>query len=244
NMKKIDLSSLKREKDFLIIDYPNYKVVFTTAENNRSFDKHTEEGLKALESIKGDFKVDEVVYISQVHSKDVICYTGDDISNIECDGIITNVKNIAIGAFTADCVPIILINEKRKVISAIHSGWKGTIKGIVKEALKKMEEEYNCESSETIAYIGYHNRVCSYEVSEELKELFLKETQIPEDVLFKGRNLNLEEVILKDLKEQDVKEENIYSLPLCTYCSSDIKLHSYRKSVGTYGRLFSFVILK
>ncbi|MGL5149251.1 MAG: polyphenol oxidase family protein, partial [Clostridium sp.] len=143
-----------------------------------------------------------------------------------------------------DCVPIILINQEKNIICSLHSGWKGTITNIVKEALLKMKDQFGCDNTNTIAYIGAHNRVCCYEVSHELKEKFLDETKIKEEVLFKGRNLNLEKVIEKDMKELEIKEENIHYLPLCTYCSNDIKLHSYRKSEGTYGRLFTFVILK
>ena len=53
----------------------------------------------------------------------------------------------------------------------------------------------------------------------------------------------MEECILKDIRDLGIKEENIYALPLCTHCTEEIKLHSYRKSKGLYGRMFSFVIL-
>ncbi|MGL5151864.1 MAG: peptidoglycan editing factor PgeF [Clostridium sp.] len=243
-MKKIDIKSLEKFKDFLIVDKEKYKVIFTTAELNRSFDKHTKEGLIALNSIKNEFNIDKIIYTSQVHSNKVIQYTGDDISDVECDGIITKIKNIGIGAFSADCVPIILINEEKEIVCSLHSGWKGTIKSIVKEALINMEEQFGCNNKNTIAYIGAHNRVCCYEVSDELKVKFIDETNIKEDTLFEGMNLNLEKVIENHMKEAGIKEGNIYYLPLCTFCSKDIKLHSYRKSEGTYGRLFTFVILK
>lgn len=243
-MNKITIEGLKEYKDFLILELEDFKVVFTTAKDNRSFDRHTEEGLNALDSIKEEFGVKEVIYTKQVHSDFVVKYEGEDVKEIECDGIVSNKKDVALGVFTADCVPIILINKELGVASAVHSGWKGTIKGIVKDALKKMEEEYGCNNENTIAIIGPHNRVCCYEVSEELKEKFVTETKMKETDIFKGRNLNLEEVIKKDLKEMGVCDENLYSLPLCTFCEENIKLHSYRKSVGTYGRLFTFVIKK
>ena len=74
-------------------------------------------------------------------------------------------------------------------------------------------------------------------------EKFIEEKNIDKDLLFKGRNLSMEECILKDIRDSGIKEENIYSLPLCTHCTEEIKLHSYRKSKGLYGRMFSFVIL-
>lgn len=243
-MNKISIHNLKQYKDFLILDLNEYNVVFTTAKNNRSFDRHTEDGIEALNTLKEEFNVKKVIYTRQIHSDYTIIYEGIDINDEECDGIVSSVKDVAVGVFTADCVPIILINKEKGVFSAVHSGWKGTIKGIVKDALRKMEKDYGCDNKNTLAIIGPHNRVCCYEVSEELKERFVYETKIQEEKIFKGRNLNLEEIIILDLKNSGVEENNIYSLPLCTYCEENIKLHSYRKSEGTYGRLFTFVIKK
>ena len=118
------------------------------------------------------------------------------------------------------------------------------MENIENSTIEAMNREYNTEYKDVKVYIGPHIRKCCYEVSQELKETFLEETGIPEDVLFDGRRLSLEECILKDIREIGVLEENIYTLNLCTYCNEDIKLHSYRKSNGDYGRLFSFVILK
>ena len=70
-----------------------------------------------------------------------------------------------------------------------------------------------------------------------------KKKNINPEILFEKRNLNLEACIVQDLKESGLKDENINSLNLCTHCSEEIKLHSYRKSDGAYGRMFAFVIL-
>ena len=161
----------------------------------------------------------------------------------EGDGLITNIDNTAIGVFTADCVPIIIIDDNNNM-AAIHSGWKGTYNSIVLRTLEKMREEFNTDINSIKIFIGPHIRECCYEVSSELKEKFLNKTKIKENTLFNGRNLSLEECILKDIRSFNIKEDNIYSLNLCTHCEKDIKLFSYRKSVGTYGRLFSFVFYK
>ena len=140
--------------------------------------------------------------------------------------------------------------HQEQLLDIVNTGEEKTfnIKSIKVSATKKtieaMNREYNTEYKDVKVYIGPHIRKCCYEVSQELKETFLEETRIPEEVLFDGRRLSLEECILKDIREIGVLEENIYTLNLCTYCNEDIKLHSYRKSNGDYGRLFSFVILK
>ena len=246
-MKKIRPTELVKYKDYLVIDNENYKVVFSTAEEGKNFNRHTEDGIRTLKELKNEFEIEDVLYLRQVHSEYVVIdedIDRDRIIEMEADAIISNSKNIALGVFTADCVPIILVDEKNKVGAAIHSGWKGTFNSITKKTIIKLKEKYGSDTGNIKAYIGAHIRECCYEVSEELKEKFINEKQIDEELLFKGRNLNLEECILKDLREEGLKEENIISLDMCTNCSKEIKLHSYRKSEGDYGRLFSFLILK
>nr|WP_206151660.1 peptidoglycan editing factor PgeF [Clostridium sp. SM-530-WT-3G] len=229
------------------IQEDNYKVIFTNAELGRSFNRNTEDGVAELNSLVCEFNSDEIIYLKQIHSDKIFRYDRKDSESIkdnEGDAIITNEKNVIIGVFTADCVPVILVDEVKGVSSAIHSGWKGTFASITYKTIKRMEKEFDCNPSHIKAYIGPHIRKCCYEVSEELKQKFIDEkTDIPESTLFSGRNLNLECCIFDDLKKAGVNDDNINVLDLCTYCSDTVKLHSYRKSNGSYGRMFSFVIL-
>lgn len=245
-MNSIHLEDFNKRKDFLILDNEKSEVVFSTAKDDRSFNRNTEEGVNALNSIKKDFNVNEILYIKQIHSDKVLNYEGQiDFIENEGDAIITNKRNVAIGIFTADCVPVIAINEVDGVIAAIHSGWRGTFNSITKKTLEKMTEVYKVNHKNTKIYIGAHIRKCCYEVSEELKEKFIEEKKdIDKNELFNGRNLSLKECILKDALDSGISENDIYDFDACTYCEDEIKLHSYRKSNGSYGRLFSFAFLK
>ncbi|HCW54150.1 MAG TPA: peptidoglycan editing factor PgeF [Clostridium sp.] len=246
-MNKIELNSIKKKKDFFEIQEDNYKVIFTNAELGRSFNRNTEDGVAELNSLVDEFDSNEIIYLKQIHSDKIFRYDKKDLQSIkdnEGDAIITNEKNVIIGVFTADCVPVILVDEVKGVSAAIHSGWKGTFASITYKTIERMEKEFNCNPVHIKAYIGPHIRKCCYEVSEELKQKFIDEkTDIPESTLFSGRNLNLECCIVDDLKKAGVNDENINVLDLCTYCSDTAKLHSYRKSNGSYGRMFSFIIL-
>jgi YfiH family protein len=238
---------IERFKDYLVYDSPKYKVVFSTAEDGKNFNRHTEDGQKTLEGLKDEFNVDDVLYLRQVHSDRVVIDNNidrDKLLETEADSIITTKRNVATGVFTADCVPIILIDQKKMVCSAIHSGWKGTFNSITKKTIKSLKQNYGSDAKDIKVFIGAHIRKCCYEVSEELKEKFCLEKSIERDTLFNGRNLNLEACILQDLLEEGISEDNIISLNYCTNCSNEIKLHSYRNSNGDYGRLFSFIILK
>ncbi|MDU5105999.1 peptidoglycan editing factor PgeF [Clostridium sp.] len=237
---------LKKEKDFLIYELGKINIVFSTAENDRSFNRHKDFGVYNLNSIVKDFNLDNIQYLNQIHSDNVFVYNkiNGDIRSKEGDALITKEENTAIGVFTADCVPIIIADVKNNIIASIHSGWKGTFNSIVLKTLNKMQKDFNIDINETKVFIGPHIRQCCYEVSYELKESFIEKTKIEESKLFKDRNLSMEECILKDIREFGIKESNIYSLKLCTHCEEDIKLYSYRKSIGTYGRLFSFAFIK
>lgn len=246
-MNKLKISDLKQYKDFINIHKQGFDIYFSNAENNRSFNRSTEEGINELQSLKKEFYVNDVAYVKQIHSDIIYEYndnTKENFINNEGDGIITNVKNTIIGVFTADCVPVIIVDKKNKVSAAVHSGWRGTISSITKKTIQKMIDDYSSNVNDIEVYIGPHIRKCCYEVSEELKQRFVEETKIPEDVLFNNRNLSMEECILKDLRELNVPENSINSIDLCTYCSNEIRLHSYRKSDGAYGRMFAFIILK
>ena len=246
-MNYLNVNDFKVFKDFWVLEGEKINLVFSNAEMNRSFNRHTEEGINNLLSLKEDFNVNEVQYIRQIHSDKVFVYKGNDEEFIENegDGIITNEKSVIVGAFTADCVPVLLVDEVKCVVGAVHSGWKGTFNDISKKAVGKMIKEYGSNVEDIRAYIGPHIRQCCYEVSEELKEKFIEKfNMIPEENLFNGRNLSMELCIESDLKTIGLKDENIYSLKLCTHCEKESKLFSYRASNGTYGRLFSFIYIK
>jgi len=246
-LNKLDLKLLKKKDDFIIIDDKKFQIVFTNAEKGRSFNRNTEEGIQELNSLQKEFNMNDIIYLKQIHSDKILKYTLNDksIKDEEGDAIITNEKNVIIGVFTADCVPIILIDEEKEVIAAVHSGWKGTFESITLKTIEKMKREFNTNEINIKAYIGAHIRKCCYEVSEDLKIKFIeKKKTINNEELFNENNLNLEACIVDDLKRAGVKDYNINSLNLCTYCSDDIKLHSYRKSQGSYGRMFSFIMLR
>ena len=166
-MNIIDLNNLQRYKDFIIIEGDKVNIVFSTAERGRSFNRNTDEGRENLDSLKKDFMAKEVVYLNQIHSDKVFVYEGNDLEFIknEGDALITDKEKVIIGAFTADCVPVILVDETKGVIAAIHSGWKGTFNSITKKTIEKMVSEFGSDSQDIKAYIGPHIRECCYEVS-------------------------------------------------------------------------------
>lgn len=234
---------IKDDYEFLI--YPLEKgisVGFSTAKGGLNFNKNTSEGLSNLNKLREWFSVKEVIYLSQVHGADVYDYKcGDNLVNKEGDGLVTSEKNTIIGVFTADCVPIILVDRVKGVMAALHSGWRGTINNITNEGIKKMIYNYGSKVEDIQAFIGPHNKSCCYEVSEELIDTFKENKLFKEEDINIGRNLNLQKCVELELIKAGVKKENIIAINLCTYCNEEKKLYSYRKQDESEGRLFSFV---
>ena len=92
------------------------------------------------------------------------------------DAIITKEKKVILGILTADCVPILIYDKKLKIISAIHAGWKGAYKGIVKKVIKYLFKN-GSKSKNLIAAIGPCINQKNYEVKKDLISKFLKQNK-------------------------------------------------------------------
>lgn len=226
---------------FLKINENGAEIYFSTAEGGLDFNKSKESGIKNLKNIREWFEVDNVGYLSQIHSNIVHEYNGNVM---EGDGLITDKKGIAIGVFNADCVPVIMYDKKNKVASAVHSGWKGTRSNISVNAVNKMINEYKSSIEDLVVYIGPHNMQCCYEVSEELANEFKNLDLYKKSDILNGRDLSLQKCIIAQLESVGINKKQIKTLDFCTYCNKEYKLHSYRKDKGNSGRMFSFIIIK
>jgi len=94
------------------------------------------------------------------------CLIAKNIMKIyDCDGLVSNKSNVILGIITADCLPIIFIDHKKMVFGICHAGWRGLLKGIIQNTIKKMNQ-LNSQNSDISAYIGPCIRRMSYEVSK------------------------------------------------------------------------------
>ena len=92
------------------------------------------------------------------------------------DAVITNQKNLPIAVLTADCAPILICDNKKKIVAAIHAGWKGAYKGIIEKVIKFMLKK-GCKLSNITAAIGPSISVKNYEVKEDFKKKFIKKDE-------------------------------------------------------------------
>ncbi len=111
-----------------------------------------------------------LVILNQVHGNHVIRLSDLNHEGKEGDGLVTNVKGIALGILTADCGPVLFYDPKTHVIGACHAGWRGAIGGILQATLDAMEE-MGANRSRIYATLGPTIQQENYEVGPEFPDL-------------------------------------------------------------------------
>ncbi len=88
------------------------------------------------------------------------------------DAFVTRLPGVAIGVRTADCVPVLLYDPVRRVVAAVHSGWKGTVSHISQRTIELMERQFHCMAGHMRAVIGPAIGPDSFQVGEEVVARF------------------------------------------------------------------------
>lgn len=88
------------------------------------------------------------------------------------DALVTNVPDVCVAVSTADCVPVLLYAPDRKVVAAVHAGWRGTVLHIARKAASLMIEAYDCDPTQLVAGIGPSISQAAFEVGEEVVKSF------------------------------------------------------------------------
>ena len=157
------------------------------------------------------------------------------------DGLITNIRTSYLMVTGADCFPVLLFDEKKKVIAALHAGWKGILVEIAPHAIKKFKEEFASNPKDIKVWIGPGIKKCHYDVSKERADLFSKNYKkyiINRDgKIF----LDLPKIIILQLNEAGIKPENIIEYPDCTFCEAG-KYFYYRRDRPRYIESQAFII--
>jgi len=190
----------------------------------------------------------DIFLLHQVHSNKFI-YIDDKYKlkiKPKADAIITNQKNLPIAVLTADCAPILICDNKKNMIAAIHAGWKGAHKGIIKKVIKFMIKK-GCKLENITAVVGPCIAVENYEIKRDFIKKFLKK-DIKNKIFFKkisNKNyFNLNKYIYSQLKNLKVK--NIDVINKDTFNAKN-NFFSARRSISRnendYGRNISIIMI-
>ena len=207
--------------------------------------------LKNLEIVskKIKAKTKKIVLLNQIHSnKFHYINKSSKVNNRKFigDALVTNKKNIPIAVLTADCAPILIYDESKEMIAAIHAGWKGAHKDIVKKVVKFMIKK-GCSSKNIVAAIGPCISGNSYQVKEDFIKKFIKKDK--KNIIFfkktKSKNyFNLNKYIHFQLKSLNIKKIDVINKD--TFNTKN-NFFSARRSISRnesdYGRNISIIMI-
>ncbi len=194
-------------------------------------------------------KSKKIILLNQIHGNKF--YFIDKNSKIlrdkfEGDALITNRANLPIAVLTADCAPILIHDQKTKMIAAIHAGWKGAYKDIVIKVINFMIKK-GCSTKNITAAIGPCISVNSYQVKEDFIKRFTKKNKKNRFFFKKINNQNyfsLNKYIYSQLKALNIKKIDIINKD--TFNPKN-NFFSARRSIGRkendYGRNISVIMI-
>ncbi|MBO8158584.1 peptidoglycan editing factor PgeF [Thermosyntropha sp.] len=200
-------------------------------------------------------KLDNVVCCEQVHG-DRIAVIGKDHKGCGAfslktalpgyDAMITNVSDIFLMAFYADCYSIYFFDPVKYVVGLAHSGWKGTALRIACKTVDKMADVFKSNPSDIEVFIGPGIKECCFKISPELAKQMKQEFDDFDNIITDKEGSiywDLTETNRRLLVEYGIKPENIVICDLCTLCNEN-KFFSYRRDNGITGRMAAVIGLK
>jgi YfiH family protein len=155
----------------------------------------------------------------------------------EADGIITALRGICLVIRTADCVPVFALDSERKVLGAVHSGWRGCQLGIAGKLIEEMERIYGSSPKNIHTFILPSIGPESYTVNMDVAKYFPEEMSISGGLIF----LNLWKSVSSCMLKAGILPENIFSSEICNMKNND-EYFSHRK--GDSGRNLNFGYIK
>jgi YfiH family protein len=230
--------NVKKQKGFTYLQLPLFrrtKHAFCTRAGEKAV-------LEALGVPEG-----RLLTLRQVHGAEVLVYEGDTrmlTHPLPYDAVITDKKRVALAISTADCLPILMIDRSKKVIAAIHAGWRGMWRGVVRKTVSTMIEAFESSPGDILAGIGPAIGPCCYEVGTEVVSLFQNSSDSPQEFIQEREGktyLDLSRAAQLELNQVGIPLKNIETISLCTACRKDL-FYSYRRD-GKTGRQLSFIML-
>lgn len=179
------------------------------------------------------------ITLRQIHSNLVLNGAGMKDREREGDALITNRIGLSIGVRTADCVPILLVDAKRRAVAAVHAGWRGTAAQIAKHAIERLSAEFSSDPADLYAAIGPCIRACCYEVGPDVAQNFGALFQTHASAPGKSR-LDLAAANRTELTAAGLAPARIFDCDLCTACHID-RFFSYRREPQNPGRMLSAI---
>jgi len=179
-----------------------------------------------------------LLLLHQVHGARVVEAPWDDPP--EADAAVTASPGLLVGIQTADCLPLLLVDQRRRTAAAAHAGWRGTAKGIAREAVAALVAR-GARPAELTAALGPGIGACCYEVGDDVRAAFAEGG----GAFFRpgphGRaHLDVRAANRAQLLAAGLRPEAVHDVDECTRCRPDL-YHSYRREGKGGGRMISYI---
>ena len=158
----------------------------------------------------------------------------------EADASVATGQGLLLGIETADCLPVLIVDPRRRSVAAVHAGWRGTVAGVAARTVEALAGE-GSDPRDLLAALGPSIGPCCYEVGEELREAFGPAGAAVFRPGPRGRpHLDVRAANVAQLLAAGLRAEGIHHVPDCTACRPEV-YHSYRRDGPGAGRMISFV---
>lgn len=186
--------------------------------------------------------------VKQVHGTDALvvdrALTSSDRFSGGWDALVTDQRGIMVAVRTADCVPVLMHDPKRRVVAAVHAGWRGAVAGIVGKTISVMGARFGTAPEHVQVSIGPSAGVCCYEVDQTVLDT-LPEACPDFPRVVRGHrggkaHLDLKMLIKEQARSAGIRPDSITCVNLCTICHEDL-FFSYRREGKVIGTMVSAV---
>jgi purine-nucleoside/S-methyl-5'-thioadenosine phosphorylase / adenosine deaminase len=210
----------------------------------------------------------ELIPLKQIHSALIRVFPNPTAGPCKGDASATNHPGLLLAIQTADCVPILLVDPKKRAVAAVHAGWRGTLARITQKAVGRMRFEYGSNPKDLLAAIGPSIGPCCYEVAADFVSKFTAQFADATDYFDEPRSgeepnplqwlnmkppghqpppknvhLDLRKTNRSQLLAAGLLAKNIHVSDLCTACHTGL-LFSHRREGPVSGRLMSAIGLR
>jgi YfiH family protein len=166
----------------------------------------------------------------QIHSDRVLLVESPGPQG-EGDALISNRPGIGLTIRTADCLPILIADPRTRAVAAVHAGWRGVVSEIASKAIHALCQEFDSKPEDLVVAIGPGIGLCCFEVGPEVAAQF---------GLSGHAKIDLVETTRRQLRRNGVRDGQISTIGLCTYCSPEL-FESYRRDRDAAGRMVAMI---
>lgn len=194
--------------------------------------------------VKKSLAASHILSARQVHGTGIYCLSRpltEDLEVEEYDALVTDQKGVGLMIQQADCQAVLLFDQAKGVIAAVHCGWRGSVQRILQQVVSVMVENYGTSPPDLQAVISPSLGPCCAEFIHHREELPTEFQRF----MVRENYFDFWQISSYQLTEAGISAANIKAAKICTCCSDDY--FSYRRAshldAGRTGRHCSVIVL-